>query len=264
MQNNWRKILVNFFLFPITLLVLILYIYFSFTPKALPQPVLAYLDNSENQANLKNPYCKKNPNKKIDAKFSQVINLAKQRLENSGTDASYLNDLVDCADIRYSILNNKFSDDKIEGKFETLEEKEISEPVRISIDQSYQKKDDLLLAFVLIHELTHAKQYFDFQKTWELKSCLDREAESFNMEVTLFLALNSQEQKLLLSQIENNENEDVTLKTLERLINISAKSAEKCQDLSAKELLDCFEKNNLEMIKGALLLNKNYIAQCSA
>jgi len=255
---------VNFFLFPITLLALLLFITFSFMPETLPKPVLAYLEKSDKPVEPKNSYCRKNPNKKINPEFSRAINLSKERLSNFGTDVSFLDDLVSCVDIQYSNLNFKVSNDKIEGKFEAPLKEPEKDLVKISIDQSYAQNEDLLLAFVLIHELTHAKQYFDFQNTWELKSCLDREAESFNMEINLFLALNPQEQKSLLTRIKNNQSGDTTLKSLERLIQISAKSIETCPNMADEEMIKCFERNNLATIKSALLLNKNYVVQCSA
>ena len=265
MQNNFRKILINFFAFPITLLALIFYIYFVFHPEALPQPALAFLKKAQT-SQTKSSFCKK-PNKKINPKFNRSINLIKQRLEAAGHNSNFINNLDGCIDIQYSDLNYKIVGDKIEGKFKTTPANSINnfdeDIVKISIDNSYQDKDELLLAFVLIHELTHAKQYFNFKKDWILKNCLNREAESFNMEITLFSALNSDEQKFLLAEIRNAKNSDSNLNSLKKLLDISLKSLTSCQKMNDEEMLKCFERNNLKSIKALLLLNKQYIAQCN-
>jgi len=136
--------------------------------------------------------------------------------------------------------------------------------VKISIDQSYKDKDDLLLAFVLTHELVHAKQYFYFKNTWKIKNCIDREAEAFLMEINLFTALNPEEQTSLLARIKYNQSPDSTLNSLNQLIKISATSAETCKKLPPEKSVQCFQENNLKAIRNILLLNKNYIAQCNS
>jgi len=268
MPNKFRKIFVNFFLFPITLLGLILYVYFVFNPDALPQPALAFAKRAQASEEIASPFCNNNIDKKFDPKFTKAINLIENRLDSAGHETDFIKDIIGCVDIRYSDLNKKNSGNKIEGKFETPHNDNdfsIENPeehvVRISVDKSYERKDDLTLAFVLIHELTHAKQYFEFYKNSTLKDCMEREAEAFGAEINLFSSLNKKEQKTMLDKIQNADSSDATLNSLKRLLNVSVNSITSCNE--NKDFIKCFETSNQKSIKKILNLNENYIAQCS-
>ena len=263
MRKNLRKIFVNFIFFPITVLALVSYIYFSYNPQDFPQSALAYFEKSQPTGKIKNSFCEKSKASELNPEFIRAINLAKQRLTEAGTNSTFLEELVDCVEISYSTLNYKTSGNKIEGKFEALEDNS-NNLVKISIDQSYQKKDDLLLAFVLTHELIHAKQFFDFQKNWKMKDCIEREVEAFYMELDLFTALNDEERASLLARIKFGQSPDSTLTSLNQLIKNSIASAEACKKLSEDKLVQCFQDNNLRSIRNVLLLNNNYIAQCNS
>jgi len=255
MRNNLRKILVNFFVFPITLLGLFFYICFLINPDIFLKPVLAKTARASQNENI---YCQENPKNKILPEFQKAIQLADEIFSDLEINSDF-QELAKCVEINYAKPEDKFSENKIQGKFETSK----NDPdLKISIDDSYQKKDPLFLSLVLVHELTHVRQYFNYQKNWELKSCLDREAEAFQAEVMFFTALKSEEKDLLIDKIKKGPQSDAISKSLEHLMKIATESIIFCKNESPNELFNCFEKNNLKAIKKSLVLNKNYISQC--
>lgn len=262
MKKNLRKNLVNFFVFPITLLALFLHIYLTLNSKNILQPVFAYFEKSETPKSNSNFFCKPKKVEKLKPEFSRAIELSIQRLYGEYSKENFLVNLADCVDIQYANLNSNISTEKIDGKFESLDGKDGFE-AQILIDESYKTKDDLLLSFTLIHELTHAEQFFNFKKDWKLESCIDREAEAFNEEINLFTSLSEEEKASLFSKIKDIKKNDSTLASLNQLIGISIKSALNCKKMDSEKLVSCYKKSNLNALKKIISNNKNYIAECS-
>jgi|GEM_PF-3875147 len=256
MRKNFRKNFVNFFLFPLTLLVLVFYISFLINPDILFKPVLAQIIKAAPKN--KNVYCQLNSENKITPEFEKAIRIIDEKFLSLEINSDF-QELAKCVEISYAESKDKFTENKIQGKFEVPED---NSELKIIIDSSYKQKDPLFLSLILAHELTHTKQYFDYQKTWEIRSCLNREAEAFQTEILFFTALNSKEKDWLLDKIKKDSSLDSISKSLERLVEISTDSIISCQKESPEKLFGCFEKNNLETIKNSLTLNKNYINQC--
>jgi hypothetical protein len=138
MQVNFRKILVNFFLFPITLLALVLYLYFVFNPQALPQPVLAYFEKSVDAKNfvaVANVKAAGNSNQAISYSYSD---------KEAGSSAYYRIKQFDF-DGKYAIYNAKYT------ICESLENVELyPNPATNSITVDHFEGESLIIYFLNI------------------------------------------------------------------------------------------------------------------
>lgn len=172
--------------------------------------------------------------------FERALSLIKQRFSqyNPNTqDAEYDN----CLNIQYSDL--KRIESGAEGVF--ILDRSVSNPnnLVIYVDRSYQGYDDLLTAILLVHEITHASQYYNsvvYDK--DLKSCMEEEVIAFQAQFNFLKTLNEEERNTIFSRlniwtmggyIASDANKQLTnpaLKNLSQMITIFLNAAKyKCK-----------------------------------
>lgn len=170
----------------------------------------------------------------MPAEFKRSLSLISQRSEEI-TGATGDNDLPSgesgdfkkrgkigyCLDIQYANLSNYSA----EGIFYTDEN---SKPDRLNIyvDRDYKNNDDLLLALLLIHETTHALQYYD--NLLGENNCYDKEIEAFMMQEAFFMSLKNEEKKSIVYRLQQNPYSNDAYFNLIQLIRFSEIAYAKC------------------------------------
>lgn len=105
-------------------------------------------------------------------------------------------DSRNCLDIFYSDRLLKYSNAWFDSENSTPNH------LIIKIDQKYkdQKIDNLVMAMLLSHELTHVRQYFDI-KSGKKMTCIQQEVDAFLIQLRLLAILNKDEQPLVMNLI---------------------------------------------------------------
>ncbi|OGC80321.1 hypothetical protein A3K01_03910 [candidate division WWE3 bacterium RIFOXYD1_FULL_43_17] len=74
----------------------------------------------------------------------------------------------------------------------------------IIVDSAYVESDDIVIAFLLTHELTHVQQYIDSTNGNKSISCIDSEVEAFNAMYRFFVSvLNDEENAIVRIRFQN-------------------------------------------------------------
>lgn len=140
--------------------------------------------------------CTRNDSYPMPPEFERALSLRNQRLEQAGIklDASLRN----CIDIQYGDLR-LLGKEGVMGAFSP----EDSSPndLKIYIDNIYVFNDDLLTAILLSHELTHAYNFVNAQK-----SCIDNETDAHSAELNFIRTLNQEEKSSITARYIQNAN----------------------------------------------------------
>lgn len=198
--------------------------------------------------------------------FERAISLIKQRIPGWWTKtvgSKYEESIFNCVNIQYSDLKNY--GDGPEGVFYFDNSISSPENLLILVDNSYQIKDDLLTAILLVHELTHAGQflsnYFDGIKL----SCIDNEAYAFYNELNFMVSLNAGEMAALNARIRDSflvsYNRDV--EGIQNLALIRNQSMQACQSRGLPNDTDCIWDITLDKVKSMVASNPYYQQQCN-
>lgn len=129
----------------------------------------------------------------MSPEFSRAISIIEQRTG----DESFMGDFKNCLNIQYKDLKTEGID--AEGVF--LFDNSISSPDNLVmyVDSSYKESDDYLTAILLVHEITHAMQFYKGTD----KSCVEKEVSAFYNEMVLYAKLNKGERDALSARMYN-------------------------------------------------------------
>lgn len=218
---------------------------------------------------LDSTICSRSSPYEAEPEFERALSLLKQRYENSfDTDKRIYIDMVNCIAIDYADLKNEGA----EGVFYFDDSISSPEKLVIQVDSSYQSYDDLSTAFLLSHELVHAKQFIELLFLDEQKNCVDQEAEAFLQQINFSFYLNPEESKSLVSRAEKISNENIQLQIFADLMNMSGDTIYECTNgkafytsgynYSEKEF-DCTQENLIQKLRNMVSQNPVYKDQCS-
>lgn len=188
--------------------------------------------------------------------FDRAISLISQRIEAKwGKDNLNINN---CYDIQYASL------DDAEGYFLFDPKNSSMDKLTILVDNSYKYKDDLTTAFLLAHELNHARNYVTSLNNGSEISCFDDEISSFQNQLLFLGALNEDEQNSIVGKLFTTDIKDNNqLLLIDQFIKLSGKALSYCknQDVNTNE---CYSRFIDEQISDMVRNNPYYQKQCSA
>ncbi|HBH12620.1 MAG TPA: hypothetical protein DDX29_05865, partial [Clostridiales bacterium] len=187
--------------------------------------------------------------------FDRAISLISQRIEAKwGKDNLKINN---CYDIQYASL------DDAEGYFLFDPKNSSMDKLTILVDHSYKYKDDLTTAFLLAHELNHARNYVTSLNNGSEISCFDDEISSFQNQFLFLGTLNEDEQdsivgKLFTTDIGGNSQ----LLLIDKYIKLSGKALSYCKNQNFN-MTDCYTTYVNEQIADMVNNDPYYIKQCA-
>lgn len=194
--------------------------------------------------------CNRTTPYQMPPEFVRAISIIDQR---SGMDT--WTSFQHCLNIQYKDLRTEYPGS--EGVF--LFDKSISTPnnLKIYVDSAYQDYDDYLTAVLLIHEITHADQFYHNSS----KSCMEKEVSAFFNEVALFMNFNEEERNSLFSRMQK-PNSTSPIQSLDKLTDIAILGAVKPCKRQTELDKDCWRDKTHELIREMVTTSSYYQQQC--
>lgn len=197
------------------------------------------------------------------AEFDRVLSLILQRQQQA--QHPYANDfrqMQNCLDIQYTDLKNEHG---AEGVF--YFDSQVSTPNKLvlEVDSSYAVTDDITTAYLLSHELTHARQYVETvsgKKEW---ACIDSEVEAFYEQLVFGSLLNDEESQSVISRLEGGS-QNTQLRQYEQLLDMSWDAIQTCglgnNKTQTSADFSCWQNNVRQQIKQMIVSSPFYQEQC--
>ncbi|OGK11472.1 hypothetical protein A2954_06380 [Candidatus Roizmanbacteria bacterium RIFCSPLOWO2_01_FULL_37_12] len=199
--------------------------------------------------------CKRSAPYQIDSEFNRVLDLIAQRLDienNYGTFWGNAFNYRNCIDIEYSDINKDLG---AEGLF--FAEDPSLQKLQVSINPEYKEFDDLTIATILAHELTHVGQYiYETTSKTEL-NCFSSEAEAFTSQAIFLAQLKQEEVRSIYARIQQNIEANPAFQILLDIDQVQAEAYSACDtlktanNLTTNQFNECVwtgTKNKLEQI----------------
>lgn len=242
----------------IAFVVTMFIVWWNFQSKKTTYPVeqVNTIDSVTKTCNRVTPYDK-------PAEFDRVLSLILQRQQQA--NHPYANDfkkMRNCLDITYTDLKQK---NGAEGVF--YFDSQVSTPDRLvlEVDRSYSVTDDITTAYLLSHELTHARQYLETisGKNW---SCVDSEVEAFYEQLVFGSLLNEEESQSVITRLESGS-QNTQLQQYEQLLDMSWNAIQACgldkRDGKTSNDFSCWQRNVRQQLETMITSSDFYQEQCS-
>lgn len=210
---------------------------------------------SPGQCSRKTPYAK-------PEEFERALSLILQRHRQvSAPQYAELMAMSNCLDIRYAELQ----DIGIEGAFYFDESVSSVDKLVIEIDFTYSVVDDLTTAFLLSHEIAHARQFVDVLSGVRNWGCVEAEVDAFYSQLLFGAMLNEEEGDSMVARIERGSNNS-QLNQYENLIELSWDAIQNCglidKNNTSERDIACYKANLSKNITAQVVSNPYYQEQC--
>lgn len=185
--------------------------------------------------------CKRSTPYSLDSEFNRALDLIAQRLkieENYGTHWGNAFNYRNCIDIQYSQDTKELG---AEGLF--FSEDPTLQDLKILMNPDYKSFDDLSIATVLIHELTHVGQYVNKIANKSKIDCFGSEAEAFTSQAIFLSQLNQEEIRSIYSRIRENVQANPAFHILLGIEEKQAEAYKACDRLKTENNLTTVQFN---------------------
>lgn len=200
------------------------------------------------------PLCIRNQMYDMPPEFLRALSLVKQRLEQTlkdSIDLSYFN----CVDVEYGDVGNA------EGAFNFDKNNSNIEKLSIAVDKSYSESDDLLTAFLLVHETTHAYDYLNNVENGVNETCINEEKRAFYNQILFGAIINQQERESVNARLRSGRGINNQLEILSNLSLLETEAQRFCGTNGVGG--DCTTSKALDLIENMLRASPYYQKQCS-
>lgn len=147
-------------------------------------------------------YCPRTEYYKMEPEFIRAIKLVDETHfaspEDGGEAKIIFEEMLKCVDINYS--SNESDLNGNEGVFRFRAGQNTS-MLSIYVSPKYKSNDDLTMAILLSHELTHAFNYVIGLDVGRHESCYQDEADAFQIQNGFLMKLNPKEQNTIISNM---------------------------------------------------------------
>jgi hypothetical protein len=200
------------------------------------------------------------------AEINRALDLIVQRMNIENGDHTYMwaaFNYRNCLNVQYSDLSKQLG---AEGLF--FNEDESLQNLNILLSPDYINFDDLTIATLLTHELSHVGRYITDKETKKTNDCFDDEAEAFLTQLTFLLKLNPEEIRSINARMQTNINANPIFTMLPLLETRRVESMNACNILRKSNNLtdEQFNSCGWTGIKNKLLLDvkesKAYQEEC--
>jgi len=243
---------------PITAFFVFLFVIYVFIPKQNSQMSPGVIKPTDKVA------CERTSMYDMPPEFSRALSLIMQRY--SQRPDPYLETykkMINCVKVEYADIHSKQAD--TEGYFIFDESSSSLGELNIYVDQSYASYDDLTTAFLLSHELTHARQYVEEQLYGKKISCVNKEVYAFRQQLYFETYLNKEEQNSLIARAEKADNQNPQLYALVTLLDLSWDSIQETtggRTNTTQEEVQKYLEVLTNKIQKMVELNPEYQKQC--
>lgn len=202
--------------------------------------------------NITNPSssssCERKEPYSIPPEFSRALSIIEQRT----ADLNFMSDFKNCLNIQYKNLQDEGLN--AEGVFLFDDSTSSTNNLVIYVDSSYKNYDDYLTAILLVHEITHANQYYRGTN----KSCVDKEVSAFYNEIVLYTKLNKEERESISARIYSKTNEpSEPIKNIGTLLDIGVIASKGCNGNSS-----CILQNYRNLLNKMVTESPYYQKEC--
>lgn len=157
----------------------------------------------------------------IPPEFSRAISIIKQRTD----DPAFLEGYENCLNIQYADLKEKGQG--AEGVFIFDSSVSSQNDLRLYVDSSYKGYDDYSTAILLVHEITHASQFYHSNT----KSCVDKEVQAYYNEIVLYTKLNAEERESISARMYNQTKEPSDpIQGISNLLDLLLSTGSRCNN----------------------------------
>lgn len=212
------------------------------------KPLSDSIDNLQENTNSSSG-CNRTEMYSMPPEFSRAISIIEQRT----ADPTFMGDFKNCLNIQYKDLQAEGLN--AEGVF--LFDDSISSPNNLVmyVDSSYKEYDDYLTAILLVHEITHAMQFYRGTD----KSCVEKEVSAFYNELVLYVKLNSEERKSIDARIYSQTSElSEPVKNVSNLLDIGLVASNGCNGNA-----ECILGNYKTLLREMITESPFYQKQCN-
>ncbi|KKQ79940.1 MAG: hypothetical protein UT03_C0037G0003 [Candidatus Moranbacteria bacterium GW2011_GWD2_38_7] len=205
--------------------------------------------------------CQRNTPYQLPPEFSRSVSLILQRYQDGNDEnLSTYRSIENCLDIQYGDL------DEEEGLFYFDPKYSSTDHLTIRVDSDYKYQDDLTTAFLLSHELTHAKQFVKEIVSGKKMDCVDMEAEAFFQQIKFGSYLNDEESKSVVARAEKVSNKNSQIINYSNLLDIGWDAIGGCNlhgvKVISNEQKNCYKNLLSEKLREMVRSNTYYQKQC--
>jgi len=199
--------------------------------------------------------------------INRALDLITQRLDienNPGPYYARAFDYRNCLDIQYSDIATEMD---LEGGFAIDSP---TESLQIVLNPQYKTYDDLSIATILIHELTHVGQELQQRETGEKLECYGQEADAFTAQSIFLNQLHEEERRSIFARLR----EDVDLNpALGIVLSVEEKTQEsvnactqlkEANSLTETQYNECVWTGTRNKMEEEVKNSETYQQQCSA
>lgn len=198
----------------------------------------------------------------MEPEFERALSLLLQRYQQSGSPQfNDLKNISNCLDIRYADLSSFGA----EGVFYFDSSISNINQLVIEVDSRYSLTDDLTTAFLLSHELSHARQFVDEITGIRKWGCVESETDAFYSQLLFGAMLNDEEGESIITRLENGSFNS-QLNQYETLLDLSWNALKTCNLLDEgtrnEKDISCYKKQLSYEITTMVTSNTFYQQQC--
>ncbi len=226
----------------------------------------------ENESKIGVLECTRKEPYPIAPEFERALSLFLQRFtgKDSFKQSNSFSVFRNCLDIHYADLRGQ----GIEGLFYFDSKSSSIDHLVIEVDNSYKNYDDLLTAFLLAHEVTHASHFVNNLRSGKVPDCVQEEVDAFLNQIFFLLNLNQEEVNSLASRLPQDIGQMdrivSPLQSIFDLVLILRESRQGCgislrawqQKNLTSEQWDCYYNVTVSKIREMVESNPYYQKQC--
>jgi len=215
--------------------------------------------------------CTRKTRLKNEPCFDRALSIVNERYSvweqggyaNFGTYYFFPSQLVNCI----KIIEEDLSDSGgVEGYFIFNDDSIKTNYFPIYVDENYNEADDLVTALLLVHEITHVRQYLDLLNDVDELSCIDKETEAFDAAYNFAWRQYGENKKIIDLRLENDENLHPQLQIYKNITDsfpkVIVSLSVLCPEGPGGNCGDLITKDRKDKIKSVISSDPYYIDQC--
>lgn len=186
------------------------------------------------------PQCNRSTPYTMPAEFDRAMDHIVQRMEidtekSSGSYIQSAFNFRNCLDIQYLDTDDPDLQAYFESPFE--KDEEYLQDLKIWVNPSFKKYDDLTLAMLLTHEIVHAGEYVGKFYDGYTLNCFQEEEKAFVSQHGFLISLNEEEQRSIYTRLNDDVDRNPTFKAILLTGQRANESYGACKELQLKTKL---------------------------
>jgi len=196
----------------------------------------------------------------------RALDIIEQRMNILDTNQGYLSSAFDyrnCLNIQYATSDSELSGN--EGGL-IVNHSDLNN-IQILLNPKYKEYDDLTIATILAHELTHVGQMVYEKKTNTSIECFQSEAEAFTSQIFFTTFLNAEEQRSISARILQDSEENPSFRIMLEVTPLVQTADIACRKLKSSQdpqkLSTCVWDESIITVEQSIRDSGAYDEQCA-